>query len=128
MAIRILIVDDSASFRRGLRELLASHAGWEVCGEAADGMEGVQKNRLLKPDVVIMDQSMPGMSGIEAAEEILKEFPKVSILLLTLYLTKQLNEEALSIGIRATFSKTAVDHVVLDIDALLRSRSSAATV
>jgi chemotaxis response regulator CheB len=73
MPIRILIVDDSAAFRESLRELLEDHADWEVCGEAADGIEGVEKNRLLRPDVIVMDQSMPRMSGIEAAQEILKE-------------------------------------------------------
>lgn len=128
MAIRILIVDDSAAFRGGLRELLEAHADWEVCGEAADGIEGVEKNRLLKPHVIIMDQSMPRMSGIEAAEEILKESSDVSILLLTLYLTNQLAQEARKIGIRATFSKTATGQLVGGIDALLRGRASGATI
>jgi DNA-binding NarL/FixJ family response regulator len=86
VAIRILIVDDSAIFREGLRAMLEAHTDWEVCGEAMDGVEGVQKNRLLKPHLIIMDLSMPQMSGIDAAIEILKEFPKVPILLLTLYL------------------------------------------
>jgi DNA-binding NarL/FixJ family response regulator len=87
-------------------------------------MEGVEKNRLLKPHVIIMDQSMPRMSGIEAAQEILKESPKVSILLLTLYLTKQLTEEAYKVGIRATFSKTATGNLLDGIDALLRDEAS----
>ena len=59
MSIRILIVDDSAAFRKGLRELLEEHADWEVCGEAVDGVEGVEKNRLLKPHVIIMDRRCP---------------------------------------------------------------------
>ena len=87
VVILILIVDDSAIFREGLRAMLEAHTDWEVCGEAMNGVEGVQKNRLLKPHLIIMDLSMPQMSGIEAAAEILKEFPKVPILLLTLYLT-----------------------------------------
>ncbi|HET9132043.1 MAG TPA: response regulator transcription factor [Terriglobia bacterium] len=128
MAIHILIVDDSAPFREGLRALLEDHAGWDVCGEAANGLEGVEKNRLLKPDVIIMDQSMPRMCGIAAAQEILKDFPKVSILLLTLYLTKQLAEEALKSGIRATSSKTATSHIVGDINALLHGKNSEASI
>lgn len=119
MAIRILIIDDSGAFREGLRALLEARADWEVCGEATDGMEAVQKNRVLKPHVIIMDQSMPRMSGIEAAQKILKESPKVSILLLTMYLTKQLTEEAYKVGIRATFSKTATGNLLDSIDALL---------
>jgi len=121
VVIRILIVDDSAIFREGLRAMLAAHTDWEVCGEAMDGVEGVQKNRLLKPHLIIMDLSMPQMSGIEAAAEILKEFPKVPILLLTLYLTPQLTQEARKVGIRATLSKTATNHLVGGIDAVLRN-------
>ncbi len=94
VVIRILIVDDSAIFREGLRAMLEAHTDWEVCGEAMNGVEGVQKNRLLKPHLIIMDFSMPQMSGIEAAAEILKDSPKVPILLLTLYLTPQITKEA----------------------------------
>jgi len=121
VVIRILIVDDSAIFREGLRAMLEAHTDWEVCGEAMNGVEGVQKNRLLKPHLIIMDLSMPQMSGIEAAAEILKEFPKVPILLLTLYLTPQLTQEARKVGIRATLSKTATNHLVGGIDAVLRN-------
>lgn len=120
VTIRILIVDDSAIFREGLRPLLEAHADWEVCGEAVNGEDGVHKNRLLKPHFIIMDLSMPRMSGIEAATEILREFPNVPILLLTLYLTSQLTQEARKIGIRGILSKTASDHLVSGIDALLR--------
>jgi len=70
--------------------------------------------------LIIMDLSMPRMSGIEAAVEILKEFPKVPILLLTLHLTRQLSEEARNVGIRATLSKTATHHLVDGIEATLR--------
>jgi DNA-binding NarL/FixJ family response regulator len=122
MVIRILIVDNSAVFRESLRELLAAHADWEVCGEAVDGLEGIQMNRLLKPDLIIMDLSMPHMSGIEATTEILKDFPKVPILLLTLYLTPEITLEARKAGIRATLSKAAANHLVGSIDAVLRAK------
>ena len=120
MAIRILIVDDSAELRQGLRTLLEAHAGWEVCGDAVDGADGVEKSRLLRPHVIVVDFSMPHMNGIEAAKEMLKESPRVLILLLTLHLTRQLTDEARRIGIRATFSKTATGDLVGGIDALLR--------
>jgi PleD family two-component response regulator len=83
MAIRILIVDDSALFRQGVRDTLESNRDWELCGEAADGRQAIEGNRSLTPHLIVMDFSMPGMTGLEAASEILKEFPKLPILLLT---------------------------------------------
>ena len=94
MPLRILIVDDSAIFRRGLRMVLESRPEWEVCGEAADGVEGIEKARRLNPDLVIMDFSMPRMTGLEAAREMLKESPRIPILLLTLFLTGQLDRKS----------------------------------
>jgi DNA-binding NarL/FixJ family response regulator len=122
MAIRILIVDDSAIFRESLRAMLDAHDGWEVCGEAVDGSEAIRKNRALTPNLIVMDMSMPYMTGIEAACEILKEFPKAPIILLTLYLTRQLAEQARDIGIRGMLSKTAMDHLVRGIDSVLRGQ------
>lgn len=121
MAIRILVADDSAVFRGGLRTMLEDHIDWQVCGEAEDGIEAVKKNRLLAPQLVVMDFSMPYMSGIEAAYEILKEFPKVPILLLTLYLTHHVAEKARDLGIRATLSKTDMQHLVGEIEAILQA-------
>jgi two-component system, NarL family, response regulator LiaR len=126
MAVRILIVDDSAIFRQGLRTMLEEQIDWEVCGEAADGFEAVQKNRDLTPDVIIVDLSMPRMSGVEAARQILAEFPKVPIFMLTLYLTRQLAEDASKVGIRATLSKTAPSQLVSMVRVLLDERGSSA--
>lgn len=119
MTVRILIVDDSALLRQRLRATLEKHIDWEVCGEAVDGLEAVQKSRALEPNLIIMDLSMPRMSGLEAASKILEEFPKVPILLLTLYLTNQLAEEARKVGIRAALPKTALSQLVGNVDALL---------
>ena len=127
MAIRFLIVDDSAVFRASLRTALEEHADWKVCGEAANGVESVKQNRLLTPHVIIMDMSMPYVTGIEAACEILREFPKVPILLVTLYLTRQLESEAGKRGIRATVSKTAMHHLVGKIETILRDGEFAAS-
>ena len=120
MAIRILIVDDSALFRQGVRDALETNPGWEICGEAANGLQAIERSRSLIPDLLIMDFSMPGVTGLEAASEILKEFPKLPILLLTLYLTRQLAEQASNAGIRGTLSKTAMDHLSEGMEALLR--------
>lgn len=120
MPLRILIVDDSAIFRRGLRMVLESRPEWEVCGEAADGVEGIEKARRLNPDLVIMDFSMPRMTGLEAAREMLKESPRIPILLLTLFLTGQLAEEASKVGIRASLQKNTMRSLVDGIDEVLR--------
>lgn len=118
--IRILIVDDSALFRQGIREALERNPEWEICGEAADGLQAIQQNRKLTPNLIVMDFSMPGMTGLEAACRILKDFPKVPILLLTLYLTRQLEEEAHNCGVLGVLSKTAMYHVGDGIRALLK--------
>lgn len=120
MAIsRILIVDDSRMFRNALRAELELHADWQV-SEAGDGAEGVKMTRFVAPHLVIMDLSMPYMTGIQAACEILKEYPKIPIVLLTMYFTDQLAEEARRDGIRATLPKTALQHLVPTVESLLR--------
>jgi DNA-binding NarL/FixJ family response regulator len=128
MALRILIVDDSALFRQGVRGMLEINRDWEVCGEAVDGLDGVAKNRLLTPHLIIMDLCMPRMAGIEAASEILKEFPNVPILMLALYVTRQLVEAAQNVGIRATVAKTAMHDLTDGIRALLRGECFTAPV
>lgn len=128
MAVRILIVDDSALFRQGVRGLLEANLDWQVCGEAIDGLDGIAKTRLLTPHLIIMDLSMPRMAGIEAASEILKEFPHVPILLLALYATRQLVEAAQKVGIRATVAKTAMRDLTDGVRALLRGECFTAPV
>jgi YesN/AraC family two-component response regulator len=65
--MRILIVDDSDAMRRGVKDLLSSKADWKVCGEARNGDEGIRKARELRPDVILLDISMPGMNGLDVA-------------------------------------------------------------
>ena len=119
MPIRILIVDDSAVFRASLRAALKVRPEWEICGEAEDGCDAVEKNRLLAPDLIVMDFSMPRSNGIDAACDILRASPRVPILLLSLHLTNQLEEHARSAGIRASLSKSAMEDLVGTIDAIL---------
>ena len=82
MAQRLLIVDDQATVRQGLRSLLSS-TEWQVCGEAIDGLEAIQKAKSLKPNLIIMDISMPRMGGIEATQIIRKEVPEAKILIVS---------------------------------------------
>jgi DNA-binding NarL/FixJ family response regulator len=83
-ALRVLIVDDHALFRRGLQMVLASEPDIDVVGEASDGAEAVEKAKALRPDVVLMDVRMPRRSGIEAAGAIRDELPEAKILMLTM--------------------------------------------
>jgi DNA-binding NarL/FixJ family response regulator len=113
-------VDDNATLRAGLRLSLQEHADWEVCGEATDGADAIEKYVQLRPDLLVVDVSMPGMNGFEASLEILKLSPKTLILLCTSYLTPQLVDAAHKAGIRGTVSKDAMDLVVVGLEALLR--------
>jgi DNA-binding NarL/FixJ family response regulator len=120
MTARILIADDNRPVRLGLRRLLERQPGWEVCGEAVDGRDAVQKSRELHPDVIILDFKMPRANGLEAAHEITKADPRVLILLCTIYLSEQLAEQARKAGVRGAVSKTDVGEIVHGVEALLR--------
>ena len=120
MSVRILVVDDSAPIRDGLRYLLEGHDDWEVCGEAANGLETIEKYQQLQPDLLVVDVSMPVMNGFDASREILKLSPTILILLYTSYLTAPLIEEAHRSGIRGAVSKDSMCLVVTGLEALLR--------
>src|SRR5437879_8892458 len=79
---RIFIADDHEVVRKGLMSLLQAQPDWEVCGEAADGREAVDKAQQLKPDVVILDIGMPSLNGLEATRQILKSNPQAKVLIL----------------------------------------------
>ena len=81
----ILIVDDNPVIRKSLRRTLERNKGWEVCGEAANGREAVAKAQQLKPDLVVLDLSMPVMNGLEAARELKRLLPSMPLLLFTNY-------------------------------------------
>ena len=83
--IRVLIVEDDALMRAGLRGVLEHEDGIEVAGEAGDGSEAVYRTRLLRPDVVLMDIRMPGLDGIAATRDVLAAFPEVRVVILTTF-------------------------------------------
>jgi DNA-binding NarL/FixJ family response regulator len=79
--VRILVVDDDAPVRRSIRTVLGSHRGWLVCGEAADGLQAVKEAKSLRPDLIIMDVSMPNLNGLEATRIIRREVCESRILI-----------------------------------------------
>src|SRR5271154_2268491 len=99
--VKILVADDHDIIRRGLKQLLTSRPGWEVCGEAKTGREAVALAEQLKPEIVVMDVSMPDLNGLEAARRIHKSFPKMGILILTLHFSDQLVRDIVEAGARA---------------------------
>ena len=108
--LRILIADDHEVVRRGLRALLESHPGWEVCGEAVSGREAVEKARKLKPVVVVMDIAMPELNGLEATRHILKAIPQAAVLILTVHESEQLVHEVLAAGAQGYVLKSDAGH------------------
>jgi DNA-binding NarL/FixJ family response regulator len=118
---RILIADDHAEARRGARELLEAHPGWEVCGEAQDGMEAIEKAAALKPDIVILDLSMPRMSGIAAARVIRSASPGLPVLLFSLYAgDPQMSAGFRTAGFSGDVNKAAADLLIEAVETLLQ--------
>jgi len=83
MDLRILLVDDQPSVRNGIRSLLGSRPEWKICGEASDGQEGIEKARALRPDVVLMDVSMPRMNGLDATRILRRELPGSKVVIVS---------------------------------------------
>jgi two-component system, NarL family, response regulator NreC len=106
MALRILIVDDVALVRLGLRLLMEQHKDWSICGEAHDGAEAVEKAVELEPDLILLDISMPKMSGLAAAPLIHKKVPRAKIVMLTLDASLELARLASKVGAAGFVSKS----------------------
>lgn len=104
--LRILIADDHEVARKGIRALLESHVGWEVCAEARDGREAVECASRLKPDVLLLDIGMPNLNGLDAARQILATTPAARILILTVHDSEQVVREVLAAGARGFLLKS----------------------
>jgi DNA-binding NarL/FixJ family response regulator len=122
-SLRILIVDDHDLLRRGVRTLLESHAGWEICGEATTGREAVAKAEELKPDIVILDISMPDLNGVEAARRIRKASPNTEILVLSVHYSDQLIREIVYTGVRGYVVKSDSDRdLIIAVETLAKHK------
>ena len=118
---RVMLADDHAVVRRGLRTLIEGVPGWEVCAEASDGNEAVTLATETKPDVLIMDLSMPGLGGVDATIQIRKVLPQIEVLILTMHESDRLAGQALRAGARGYLLKgESEDKLMEALDALAR--------
>jgi DNA-binding NarL/FixJ family response regulator len=126
MSKSILVVDDSSSVRKVTRLFLETQIDFEVCGEAVDGLDAIQKARELKPDLILLDLAMPQMNGIEAASVIKGMMPRVLIVLFTLYKDRLGDALVSAVGIDAVLSKPDGGWKLIDcIRSLLQNASAA---
>jgi DNA-binding NarL/FixJ family response regulator len=121
---RILVTDDGDSVRDIIRIFL-ERAGFEVCGEAADGAEAIELANKLKPDLIVLDLAMPRMNGAEAASILSKTMPNVPIILLTLYQNVLGSSFPSAVGVKAILDKAdGMDKLVACVHSLLKTLSS----
>jgi len=121
--VRILIVDDSDSIRRQLRRVVERNPQWEVCGEARDGREAIDKALSGAPDIVLLDYRLPILNGLQAAREISRLVPSAKILLCSMHCSPDLIAAARDAGIHGAVSKCDTRQIVRAIEALLRCQN-----
>jgi len=107
---RVIVVDDHAVIRRGVQQILHAFPEWELCGEAGDGQEAIRLAETLRPEIIIMDISMPGLNGLEATRIISDILPDTKILLLTLHSSTELVRTAFRAGARGYVLKSDAEH------------------
>jgi len=121
--VRILVADDNPTVRYYLRTVLERRDGWQVCDEARTGGEVLRRVQEMLPDIILLDFQMPELNGLEVARQILRLFPDIPILLVTVHFSKQLAAAAQSVGIRGACAKSEVGSIVEAVEALLHQRT-----
>lgn len=111
---RILIADDHAMMRKGLRTVIEPHAGWEICGEATTGLEALERTEMLRPDLVVLDVSMPGLNGLEVAHRISQKLPDVRILLFTMHNSAQFTKDVVKTGAHGYVCKSSGEELLTE--------------
>lgn len=121
-SVEILIVDDHELFRRSLRTMIEARPDWHVCGEAADGKEAIELTSQLRPDLILLDVSMPEMNGLEAARYIQRESPDSQILIVSQNDTEPMQKAAAQVGARGFVAKAKIfEQLASAIDGLTRN-------
>jgi two-component system, NarL family, response regulator NreC len=112
--VRILIADDHALIREGTRGVLAREPGWEVCGEASTGREAVAQALVLRPDVVLLDMTMPELNGLDAATLIRRNLPDTEIAMLSSHRSEDLIRSAFEAGVKSFLAKTETEQFLVE--------------
>ena len=121
--VRVLVADDHAIVRRGLRSLVQSQPGWEVCAEASNGREALEMVGQLAPDVAIVDIGMPVLNGLETTRRIVQTYPRTQVLILTMHQSDEVVREVLKAGARGYVLKSDADqHLIYAIETLLQQK------
>ncbi len=121
---RIFLADDHEVVRNGIRSILMTQPGWEICGEASNGREAVEKVAALKPDVIILDIGMPELNGLEATRQIIKAQETAKVLVLTVHESHQVVREVLDAGARGYILKSdAGRDLLVAVQALQRNKT-----
>jgi DNA-binding NarL/FixJ family response regulator len=120
--MKIAIVDDHRAIRKTLRTGIETNTDWEICGEAENGEAAVALVQATKPDLVVLDLSMPGLNGIEAARQVRAIAPATGVILFTNYASPELTMLARSVGISAVISKDSADVMIHLIEALRKAK------
>jgi two-component system, NarL family, response regulator NreC len=121
--LRILIADDHDVMRQGTRSVIEKQPGWEVCGTASTGREAVAKAGELKPDIVIMDMTMPELNGLDAAIQIKRQLAATEVLMFTAHETDDLIRKAFEAGVKSFIFKTEAHHFLVEaIESLARHK------
>ena|ERR1700722_9592319 len=111
--VRILIADDHELMRRGLRSILATRPDWEVCGEAVDGSDAIEKTKMLQPDILVLDISMPRVNGLEVARAVRRDYPRTQVVILSQYDESEMRPYAIEAGARGYVSKAEASRQLL---------------
>jgi DNA-binding NarL/FixJ family response regulator len=112
--LRILIADDHDVMREGTRAVIERQPGWEVCGVAATGLEAVEQALALKPDIVVMDMTMPELNGLDAAVQIRRRLPQTEILIFTAHQTDTVIRDVFEAGVKSFIFKSEAHHFLVE--------------
>lgn len=121
--VRILVADDNPSVRRYLRAILEQQTSWHVCGEAKTGSEVLERVIDSAPDLILLDYRMPDLNGIDVVKRIVEHFPRIPILMVTLYVSRQLAEAARKAGASGVCAKQDIGSVVQAVETVLNHQT-----